>query len=177
MIKIKLWMIGMIVLLFCGCTNSTWQEELRSELSAFGHRNWIVVADAAYPKQSAAGIETVYTDGSQLDVLQTVLDELASSRHVKPIILVDAELKKVAESDALGVDDYRTQLYKILEGQQFKEMPHEDIIHKLDQASKMFNVLVLKTDLTIPYTSVFLELDCAYWNAEKERKLKSMLEK
>jgi hypothetical protein len=170
-------LMTLLAITLCGCTSTSWQTKLKQDVPVFGHRNWIVVADSAYPKQSAAGIETVYTDGSQLEVLRTVLEELAASRHIKPIILVDAELQKVAESDAPGVNNYRAQLYKILEGQQFKEMPHEDIIHKLDQASEMFNILILKTDLTIPYTSVFLELDCAYWNAEKERKLRSMPEK
>jgi hypothetical protein len=167
----------LLAVALCGCTSTSWEAKLKQDVTVFGHRNWIVVADSAYPKQSAAGIETVYTDGSQLEVLRMVLEELAASQHIKPIILVDAELQKVAESDAPGVNNYRAQLYKILEGQQFKEMPHEDIIHKLDQASKMFDVLILKTNLTIPYTSVFLELDCAYWNAEKEIKLRSMLEK
>ena len=39
----------------------------------------------------------------------------------------------------------------------------------------MFNVLLLKTDLVIPYTSVFLQLDCGYWNAEKEARLRDLI--
>src|ERR1039458_10655620 len=30
-------------------------------------------------------------------------------------------------------------------------------------------MLLIKTDMTIPYTSVFFELDCGYWNAEAEQ--------
>jgi hypothetical protein len=30
--------------------------------------------------------------------------------------------------------------------------------------------------MALPYTSVFLELDCGYWNAEKEQRLRSALE-
>ena len=107
--------------------------------------------------------------------MQTVLDELAGSIHIKPIVMVDAELDKVLEADAPGVDAYRTALKAMLAGRDFKQMPHEDIIAKLDEASKMFNVIILKTDLTIPYTSVFLELDCAYWNADKEKRLRESL--
>ena len=160
-----------------GCASTSWQAKLKREIPVYGHRNWIVVADSAYPRQSAPGIETVYTDGSQLEVLRGVLADLEACRHIKPIILVDAELRKVPEKDAPGVNDYREQLYKMLEGRQVKEMPHEEIISKLDQASKMFNVLILKTDLTIPYTSVFLELDCGYWDAEREARLRSMIGK
>ena len=43
--------------------------------------------------------------------------------------------------------------------------------------SKMFNVLLLKTDMVLPYTSVFLQLDCGYWNAEKEQRLRDALGK
>jgi hypothetical protein len=36
-------------------------------------------------------------------------------------------------------------------------------------------VLILKTDLTLPYTSVFIELDCGYWGPEKEQALRAMM--
>ena len=170
-------LLVLLAMTLCGCTNSSWQRKLKKDISVYGHRNWIVVADSAYPKQSAPGIETIYTDGDQLEVLQTVLDALGDSPHVQPIIMVDAELKKVAEADAPGVDAYRKELFEMLKGQQVKGMPHEDIIKKLDKASEMFNILLLKTNLIIPYTSVFLELDCGYWDAEREAKLRSMIEK
>ena len=54
-------------------------------------------------------------------------------------------------------------------------LPHEQIIHKLDQAAEMFRVLILKTDGTIPYTSVFFELDCGYWNADAEQRLRQAM--
>ena len=47
-------------------------------------------------------------------------------------------------------------------------MLHEQIIAKLDQVSQVFRVLIIKTDLTIPYTTVFFELGCAYWPADAE---------
>jgi hypothetical protein len=31
---------------------------------------------------------------------------------------------------------------------------------------------VIKTNCTMPYTSVFLQLDCAYWGAEDEQLLR-----
>jgi len=33
-------------------------------------------------------------------------------------------------------------------------------------------VLVIKTDMTIPYTSVFFELDCGYWDSDAEKRLR-----
>lgn len=43
------------------------------------------------------------------------------------------------------------------------------------QAATDFLVIVLKTTFTLPYTSLFIQLDCAYWSAESEKKLRAAL--
>lgn len=166
-----------MALALSGCVSTCWKTRLKQELPAYGHRNWIVVADSAYPKQSAPGIETIATGKGQLEVLECVLKEIEAADHVQAIVLLDAELDSVSTVDAPGVAAYRAQLKTLLEGKQVKVMPHEDIIRELDEGSKLFNVLLLKTDLTIPYTSVFLQLDCGYWNADKEERLRASLKK
>jgi hypothetical protein len=35
--------------------------------------------------------------------------------------------------------------------------------------------VVLKTEATIPYSSVFIQLDCGYWDANKEKKLREKM--
>ena len=42
----------------------------------------------------------------------------------------------------------------------------------LDESSSLFRVLVIKTNCTLPYTSVFLQLDCSYWGPENEKVLR-----
>jgi hypothetical protein len=54
-------------------------------------------------------------------------------------------------------------------------LPHEQIIGKLDEAGQTFKVLIIKTTMTMPYTSVFLQLDCAYWGPEAEQKLRAAM--
>jgi D-ribose pyranose/furanose isomerase RbsD len=159
-----------------GCTKSGWQAKVDSELSAFGHRNWIVIADAAYPKQSAPGIETIVTGQGQLEALTVVLKKIESAPHVRAIVFLDKELEAVTEKDAPGVGAYRIQLRKLLENSKVQTLPHEQIISKLDEASQLFNILLLKTDITLPYTSVFLQLDCGYWTEEKEARLRHILD-
>ena len=172
--KMTLVMI-LLAITITGCTSSSWETKLQGQIPALGHRNWIVVADSAYPKQSNPGIETIYTGKEQVEVLRYVLEELEKTSHVRPVVMLDAELKLVSEVDAPGVDRYRTQLKGLLAGKQIKTMPHEDIIRKLDKGAELFNILLLKTDMTIPYTSIFLELDCGYWDAEKEARLRSKI--
>lgn len=153
----------------------TWKATLQKQLPLLGHRNWIVVADSAYPLQTAPGIETLYAEADQLAVVSEVINALAKTRHVKPTIYTDAELKYVAEANAPGIGAYREALAKILAGQPAQVLPHEQIIGKLDEAGKTFKVLLIKTPLTLPYTSVFFQLECGYWNAASEKELRDAL--
>ena len=152
-----------------------WQEKLQKELPLLGHRNWIVVADAAYPLQTAPGIETIYVEADQLDAVKAVIAELAKTKHVKPTIYTDAEMPFVAEKNAPGITAYREGLSAALTNQPVQVLPHEQIIAKLDEAGKTFKVLLIKTPLTKPYTSVFFQLECGYWNAASEAELRQAI--
>src|SRR5581483_314139 len=154
-----------------------WQSRLTQELPLLGHRNWIAIVDSAYPLQTSAGIETIETDAEQLDVVRAVLDTLSKTKHVRPVIFTDAELKLVPESDAPGVTAYRDSLGNLLSTSGAQSLPHEQIISKLDEAGRTFHILVLKTRMTIPYTSVFLRLDCGYWTDEQEKRLRERMGK
>jgi len=153
-----------------------WRAKLEQELPLLGHRNWIVVVDSAYPWQTAPGIETVDTGADHIDVVKAVLNTLTTAPHVRPIIYTDAELPFVPEADARGVSLFREMLGQTLLSHPAQSFPHEEIIAKLDSAGKTFHVLLLKTKLTLPYTSVFFQLDCAYWDAEAEARLRSAMQ-
>ncbi len=101
--------------------------------------------------------------------------ELGKAKHVRPAIYTDAEMKHVPEENAKGITAYREALGKLLAEREVQVLSHEQIIAKLDEAGKTFHILVLKTNLTLPYTSVFLQLDCGYWSAEAEQKLRDAI--
>ena len=153
----------------------TWQTQLDQELPLLGHRNWILIVDSAYPLQVSPGVQTIETGADQLSVLKDVLQRCAALNHVRPIIFEDQELSYIPEHDAPGVTQYRSQLKTLLGTQPVQLLPHEQIIGKIDEVGKTFRVLVLKTTLTIPYTSVFLQLDCKYWGSEAESKLRKAM--
>jgi len=150
-----------------------WEHTIEERMPLFGHRNWIVVADAAYPAQSRQGIETILSGESQQATMETVLARLHACRHVRPIIYVDRELEFVDEKDAPGVGSYRQWLQTKLEGLPVNFAPHEEIIAKLDRAAQMFSILIIKSTVAIPYTSVFIELDCGYWDPDSEARLRA----
>lgn len=94
--------------------DESWKATLKQQLPLLGHRNWIVIADSAYPAQSRAGITTVETGASQTEVVHSVLAALGKTRHVRPIIFTDAELPFVSEKDAPGITLYRRQIANLL---------------------------------------------------------------
>jgi len=88
---------------------------------------------------------------------------------------VDAEFKYVTEEDAPGVSALRRELDCLLKNEKASEMGHEQTIAKLDEESRAYQILILKTTLTIPYSSVFMQLDCVYWSDAAERRLRQSL--
>jgi hypothetical protein len=157
--------------------SSRWQATVDQDLPLLGHRNWILIVDSAYPLQSSPGIETVETNADQLDVVRYVLGRINNSIHVRPDIFMDAELPYVQEEDAPGTSAYRDAIAKLLEGQNLQAQSelHEKLIAGVDQSGQIFHVLVLKTRLTVPYSSVFIRLNCKYWGDDAEERLRSKM--
>lgn len=152
--------------------SDSWQDVLKKRLPLLGHRNWIVVTDAAYPMQISPGIETIIADGGLADTTAATLQAVRDAPHVLPIIHVDAELEHLSEEVAPGTGAIKAALEKAFSDTKVQRRPHEDIIAKLDAAGRNFKILLIKTNETIPYTSVFVELACGYWNDSYEAQLR-----
>ena len=157
------------------CDSETWEQQLKKMLPLLGHRNWIVVADSAYPAQTSEGIKTIATSADHLEVLAKTLRAIAECRHVRAKVYVDTEFKHVGEEDAPGVSALRRELDCLLKNEQKSKMGHDLLIAKLDEGSRLYQTLILKTTLTIPYTSVFMQLDCGYWSDAAEKRLRDSL--
>lgn len=152
-----------------------WTQDFERLLPLLGHRNWILVVDKAYPYQSSPGITYLDTKAPLPEVLERVVAGLRAAAHVKPVFYTDRELGFLSEELAPGVDTFRAELAKRLAGADVRTLLHDSVFQRLDEAAKLFNVVVLKTECTIPYTSVFIELDCGYWSAEKEQALRDAM--
>ncbi|MCX5688611.1 MAG: hypothetical protein NTV94_02245 [Planctomycetota bacterium] len=153
----------------------SWREVLQQRAAKFGHRNIIAIVDSAYPSQCKPGIEMIATGASQMEVVDAVLREIGSQKHIRPQIMTDRELSAVTEADAPGISAYRTALAERLKDLPTTSLPHEQIIATLDESAQTFDVLLLKTDMAMPYTSVFIRLECGYWNDAAEQRLRSVL--
>jgi hypothetical protein len=154
---------------------ASWRVRLAQELPLLGHRNWILVVDSAYPLQTSPGVETIETNSSQIDVVRTVLDAIARTPHVRPVLSMDTELAHIPDADAPGASAYRTQITALLKGHPIAYQPHDDLIAAVAQTGQQFHILVLKTTATVPYSSVFIRLDCRYWSADAEQRLRAAM--
>jgi len=155
--------------------SSAWKEKVAASMPLLGHRNWILVVDSAYPLQSSPGVETIETNSDQVDVVQYVLKTVNSSIHVRPVISMDAELPFVPDQDAPGASAYRSRIASVLHDYPIESVLHDKIIADIGSTGSQFHVLVLKTNMTIPYTSVFIRLDCKYWSADAEKRMREKM--
>jgi len=152
-----------------------WQTILQQRLPLYGHRNWIVVADAAYPAYSQSGVETIVANQDLPSVVKYVARAIASSKHVRAAVFVDQELQFVQETDYPGVTALREAITHTFARNSLSTIPHAESISRIDDAAKTFRVLFIKTNTTIPYTSVFMRLDCGYLTDEVDKKIKDAM--
>jgi len=176
--SLTIFVIVTAVACLAGCgtfDKNDWHTEFSKKLSVMGHRNWILIADSAYPAQTAPGIKIIVTRTDHFTVLNNVLTSIRDADHVRPKIYLDMELQYVSEQYAPGINNFRQKLSNVLSSQKTTYLPHDNLIAKLSESAEQFRVLVLKTDLTLPYTSVFIELDCGYWSEKAEKNLRQSI--
>jgi len=153
-----------------------WRTTFQSRLALYGHRNWIVVADSAFPVYSQPGIETIAADGDLASVLTYVMKAISSSKHVRAAVFLDKELQFVDEGDFPGVTALRKQIQAVPGKSAPTSIPHAEVLSKLDDAGKTFRILFIKTTTAIPYTSVFIRLDCGYMSDPIEQKIRAAMD-
>lgn len=151
-----------------------WKEKFQEILPLLGHRNWILVVDKAYPLQSATGMTYINSGEPLENALSYVLSSIDSASHIKPIIYTDKELEYLTH---FGEKEAQVAflLDSLLRVRDTKSILHDDIFTKIDSASKLFSIVVIKTESTVAYSSVFIELDCGYWTSDKEQQLRNLL--
>lgn len=155
--------------------DANWKAEVASEMPLLGHRNWILIVDSAYPLQVSPGVQTIETGEPMLAVAHFVLSEIDDSIHVRPDIFMDAELPFVSDQDVPDVSAYRRQSSDLLRNYQVVRRPHDKLIAQISDAGNTFHVLVLKTNGTIPYSSIFIRLNCKYWSDDAEQRLRARM--
>jgi D-ribose pyranose/furanose isomerase RbsD len=182
--KISLVLFSLFVILATGCVqqnttkvneNTHWQSKLATTIDAFGHRNWILVVDKAFPSLSSPNIEVVFADVDIRTAIDTTIKMLENATHVMPIIYIDKEFAYISENELKGITEFRKKAHASIHSFNPKQLYHEEVFNKVKEVSSLFKVLVIKTNETTPYSSVFIELDCKYWSGKQEEALRKAM--
>jgi L-fucose mutarotase/ribose pyranase (RbsD/FucU family) len=152
-----------------------WKEPLRQNIHTLGYRNWVVIADASFPAHSRRGVRVTFIDAEIPEVADAVLQILEETETLQPRVYVPREMRQIENQYAPGIEEFRPKLETALHGRIATELEQSSLMTLLEDATRTFDVLVIKTRTALPYTSVFLELQHGYWDGEAEMILRGKL--
>lgn len=169
----------MIAAASAGCApmggSGDWKGSVDSHVNQLGYRNWIVVSEASFPAHSRVGVRQVNADAEIPEVVDYVLNALERTQNVRPNVYLTREMRAVENDFAPGIDQMRQRIAESLHGHEATELDQQSLITLLDSANQNYDVLVIRTPTALPYTSVFLELQPGYWDAESEDRLRERI--
>jgi D-ribose pyranose/furanose isomerase RbsD len=158
--------------------DKSWKQAVDLTVDRLGHRNMIIVADSAYPIQTGSGVKVVVTGEGHEDVVARVIGALDRSTAVRALIALDKEFRYVPEKHAPGAAKLRRSILDHLDGKSaapIRKEFHEKLLKEVGECATKYQVVVFKTNGTIPYSSVFFTLDCGYWSSEAEQELRRIM--
>jgi L-fucose mutarotase/ribose pyranase (RbsD/FucU family) len=168
-----------VALLASGCAGkhqvNSWQGAVDSQAAQLGYRNWIVIAEASFPAQSRPGVRQVTAPVEVPEALDYVLQAFEQTENVRPHIFITRELRSVENDFAPGIDELRKKIQVSLHGHETTELDQQSLLTLLEDANRSFDVLVIRTQSALPYSSVFLELQPGYWDEVSESRLRDRI--
>jgi L-fucose mutarotase/ribose pyranase (RbsD/FucU family) len=175
-----LFSLNILALIACvGCSSMQnsrdWKGSVNQQVSQLGYRNWIVISEASFPAHSRPGTRQVISDAEVPEVVDYVLHALEQTQHVRPQIYLTREMRSVENDFAPGIDTLRERIRESLHGHEPTELEQQSLITLLESANQSYDILVIRTPTALPYTSVFLELQPGYWDAESEDRLRARI--
>ncbi len=170
-----------IALCLSGCVATEdpadWKGNVNRQVNQLGNRNWIVVCEASFPAHNRPGFRQVNANEEIPEVVDYVLNALEETQNVRPKIFQTRELRVVENDFAPGIDQMRERIDSSLHGHESTELDQQSLLTLIESANERFDVLVIRTPTALPYTSVFLELQPGYWDAESEDRLRERIRK
>lgn len=170
-------LIAVVLTAGCGSLShpTDWRESVANQVNQLGYRNWIVIAEASFPAHNRPGFRQVTASAEIPEVVDYVLNAIEQNQHVRPRVYLTRELRAVENDFAPGIDELREQVKASLHSHEPTELDQQSLITLLESANQSFDVLVIRTPTALPYTSVFMELQPGYWDAESEERLRQRI--
>lgn len=155
---------------------SDWKVAVDKQVAQLGYRNWIVIAEASFPAFSRVGVSQVNADVEIPEALDYVLQVMERTENTRPNVYLARELRSVENDFAPGIELLRENITQALHGHETIQIDHQSLQLLLEDANRSFDVLVVRTQTALPYSSVYLELLPGYWDAEAEERLRERIE-
>jgi L-fucose mutarotase/ribose pyranase (RbsD/FucU family) len=176
------WILALgAALLSLGCADmrpeNSWRGAVDSQAAQLGYRNWIVIAEASFPAHNRPGVRQVSAPVEIPEALDYVLHALEQTENVRPQVYLTREVRAVENDFAPGIDEIRKRIQSALHGHEATELDQQSLLTLLEDANRSFDVLVIRTQSALPYTSVFLELQPGYWDEASETRLRERIER
>jgi len=180
MVLVRMFSVLMMALLAQGCASMTssrsWQFAVQRHVADLGFRNWIVIAEASFPSYSRPGVKQIPAQVEIPEVLSYVLQTIDQTQHVKPNVFLTRELRSMSNDSAPGIDELKKKNLEALMGLEVTSLDQESLMSLVADANRSFEVLLIRTTSALPYSSVFIELQPGYWDAESEQKLRDRID-
>lgn len=153
-----------------------WKAAVDKQVAQLGYRNWIVVAEASFPAYNRLGVRQVNADVEIPEALDYVLHVMERTENTRPNVYVARELRSVENDYAPGIQPFRERITGALHGHETTQIDHQSLLLLLEDANRSFDVLIIRTQTALPYSSVYLELLPGYWDADSEQRLRERIE-
>ncbi len=157
-------------------SETAWQGAVDRQAAQLGYRNWIVIAEASFPAHNQPGIRQINAPVEVPEALDYVLQTMERTENVRPQVYLTRELRSVENDFAPGIDIMRNRIHGALHGHEATELDQQSLLTLMEDANRNFDVLVVRTQTALPYSSVFLELRPGYWDADSESRLRDRIQ-
>jgi len=153
-----------------------WKVAVDKQVAQLGNRNWIIIAEASFPAYNRIGVRQVNAEVEIPEALDYVLNVMERTENTRPNVYLARELRSVKNDYAPGIDSLRKSITDSLHGHEAIQIDHQSLQLLIEGANRNFDVLVIRTQTALPYSSVYLELLPGYWDADSEEKLREQIE-
>jgi len=153
-----------------------WKAAVDKQVVQLGNRNWIIIAEASFPAYNRIGLRQVNAEVEIPEALDYVLNVMERTENTRPNVYLAREMRSVKNDYAPGIEELRKNINASLHGHETIQIDHQSLQTLLEGANRSFDVLVIRTQTALPYSSVYLELLPGYWDADSEEKLREQIE-
>jgi len=154
-----------------------WAKKVNQEILKLGNFNWIVVAEPAFSALNRKGITTITVDASSSEVLKQVFSTLEKNGHVDGKIYFSKESRFLKEEETPGLRIFQARREVAINGRKTRALDHAALEILLIDAKEKYQVLIIKTNTLLPYSSTFLELESGYWDGASETALRNRMKR